>query len=241
MRVHVAFTPAEEVSAPLGIVVDVLRATSTIVQTLAHGYGRVLCCAEVEHARELAAATPNARLAGERRTLRIEGFDFGNSPAEIRSAPPADTLVLTTTNGTKLLLAAAARCERVLVGSLLNLSAVAVAARAADEVVVMCAGVLGELTMDDAYCAGRIAEAIGGDHHDSAAVAIRLAQSFDGSLAGLSASQSARNLQRTGLEADIADCARESVLAVVRAIADAPDPRAAARALRAAVTDAALH
>jgi 2-phosphosulfolactate phosphatase len=219
VRVHVAFTPAEDVRAPLGIVVDVLRATSTMTQALAHGYRRVLCTEEVEHARELARALPDAKVGGERRTVRIPGFDFGNSPAEIRSQPPADTLVLTTTNGTKLLLAAAARCERVLVGSLLNLSAVAAAARTADEVVVMCAGVLGELTMDDAYCAGRIAEAIGGDHHDSAAVAIRLAQSFDHALEGLEASQSARNLHRSGLDADIADCARESVLDTVGVLA----------------------
>jgi 2-phosphosulfolactate phosphatase len=215
VRVHVAFTPAEEVSAPLGIVVDVLRATSTITQALAHGYERVLCTEEIEHARELAAGIPGSKLAGERKTVRIEGFDFGNSPAELRSHPPAGTLVLTTTNGTKLLLAAAARCERVLVGSLLNLSAVAQAAHGERDVMVMCAGVLGELTLDDAYCAGRIAEAIGGDHHDSAAAAIRLAQSFDHSLDGLNASQSARNLHRSGLEADIEDCARESVLDTV--------------------------
>ncbi len=215
MRVHVAFTPAEDVSAPLGIVVDVLRATSTITSALAHGYRRVLCCEEIEQARALAAEEPGAKLAGERKTVRIEGFDFGNSPAEIASAPPAETLVLTTTNGTKLLLAAAARCERVLVGSLLNLSAVATAARGADEVVIMCAGVLGEMTIDDAYCAGRIAEAIGGEHEDSAAAAIRLAQSFDSAFEGLSASRSARNLHASGLHADIEDCARESVLEVV--------------------------
>jgi 2-phosphosulfolactate phosphatase len=215
VRVHVAFTPAEEVSAPLGIVVDVLRATSTITQALAHGYRRVLCCEEVDEARAIAAENPGTKLAGERKTVRIEGFDFGNSPAEIRSAPPAETLVLTTTNGTKLLVAAAARCERVLVGSLLNLSAVAAAARGADEVVIMCAGVLGEMTLDDAYCAGRIAEAIGGDHADSAVGAMRLAQSFDSAFEGLSASRSARNLHRSGLQDDIADCARESVLDVV--------------------------
>jgi 2-phosphosulfolactate phosphatase len=215
VRVHVAFTPAEEVSAPLGIVVDVLRATSTITQALAHGYERVLCTEEIEHARELAAGIPGAKLAGERKTVRIDGFDFGNSPAELRASPPGETLILTTTNGTKLLLAAAARCERVLVGSLMNLSAVARAANGESDVMIMCAGVLGELTMDDAYCAGRIAEAIGGNHHDSAAVAIRLAQSFDHSFDGLGASQSARDLYRSGLEADIADCARESVLEVV--------------------------
>jgi 2-phosphosulfolactate phosphatase len=215
VRLHVAFTPAEQVSAPLGIVVDVLRATSTITQALAYGYTRVLCCSEVDHARELAAGIPGARLAGERKTVRIEGFHLGNSPAEIRSQPAAETLVLTTTNGTGLLLSAAERCERVLVGSLLNLAAVAEAAHQADEVVVMCAGVLGELTLDDAYCAGRIVEAIGGELHDSAAAAVRLAQSFGSSREGLEASQSARDLHGSGLDADIADCARESVLDVV--------------------------
>jgi phosphosulfolactate phosphohydrolase-like enzyme len=50
VRVHVAFTPAEAASAPVGIVVDVLRATSTIAQALASGYERVLCCREIEPA-----------------------------------------------------------------------------------------------------------------------------------------------------------------------------------------------
>ena len=59
VRVHVAFTPAEEVSAPVGIVVDVLRATSTITQALAAGYRRVLCCAEVEEARAVAGCLQN--------------------------------------------------------------------------------------------------------------------------------------------------------------------------------------
>src|SRR3954454_24445614 len=192
MRVHVAFTPAEEVSAPLGVVVDVLRATSTITQALDHGYRRVLCTEEVEHARELAASIPGAKLGGERKTVRIEGFDFGNSPAEIRAEPPADTLVLTTTNGTKLLVSASARCDRVLVGSLLNLSAVAKAAHGADDVLVMCAGVQGQLTMDDAYCAGRIAEAIGGDRHDSATVEMRLPHTLHDGLARPAARPRAR-------------------------------------------------
>ena len=233
MRVHVAFTPAEEISAQLGIVVDVLRATSTITQALDHGYRRVLCTEEVEHARELAAGIEGAKLGGERRTVRIDGFDFGNSPRELRESPPADTLVMTTTNGTKLLLSAAQRCETVLVGSLLNLSAVAMAARRYDEVLIMCAGVRGELTTDDAYCAGRIAEAIGGDHHDSAAVAIRLAQSFDHSLDGLEASQSARDLHNAGNEADIADCARESVLDTVGVLTGLVDGAAEVVALSA--------
>ena len=216
MRVHVAFTPAEEVSAPVGVVVDVLRATSTVTQALAAGYGRVLCCSEVEEARAVAAAEGGAVLGGERKTVKIDGFDFGNSPREFLE-PAAETLVLTTTNGTRLLLAAASRCQLVLVGSLLNLEAVADAAReqGVEDVAVLCAGVKGELAMDDAYCAGRIAEALGGEPADSAAAAIRLARSFATAEEGLSSSQSARNLHASGLDADIAYCARESVLSTV--------------------------
>jgi 2-phosphosulfolactate phosphatase len=216
MKIHVAFTPGERAPAPVGVVVDVLRATSTMTQALAAGYRRVLCCAEIEEARALATTQAPARLAGERRLEHIEGFDFGNSPAEVAGEPAAETLILTTTNGTRLLVAAAARFEQVYVGSLLNLDAVAAAARGSGEdVAVLCAGVLGELALDDAYCAGRIAEALGGEPHDSAAAAIRLARSFGSAAEGLGASQSARNLRGHGLEADIEWCARESVLDVV--------------------------
>jgi 2-phosphosulfolactate phosphatase len=125
-------------------------------------------------------------------------------------------LILTTTNGTRLLVAAAARYEQVYVGSLLNLDAVAAAAREhGGEVAILCAGVLGELTLDDAYTAGRIAQAIGGEHTDSATAAARLAGTFASALDGLGASRSGWNLRRHGLEADIEWCARESILDVV--------------------------
>lgn len=216
MRVHVAFTPGEQTPAPIGIVVDVLRATSTICQALASGYQRVLCCAEVDEARALAESEGPAKLAGERGLEHIEGFDFGNSPIELDGAPGAETLILTTTNGTRLLVAAAERFERVYVGSLLNLDAVAAAAgESGDDVAVLCAGVLGELALDDAYCAGRIAQALGGEPEDSAHAAILLARSFPSPLEGLGASRSAANLRRHGLEADLERCARESELEVV--------------------------
>jgi 2-phosphosulfolactate phosphatase len=216
VRVHVAFTPGEQTPAPVGIVVDVLRATSTITQALAAGYRRVLCCAEIDEARALATTEGPAKLAGERRLEHIEGFDFGNSPSEVAGQPAAETLILSTTNGTRLLVDAAARFDRVYVGSLLNLDAVVRAAReTGEDVAVLCAGVLGQLTLDDAYCAGRIAEALGGEPADSATVAIRLARSFGSALEGLGASWSAANLRRHGLEADLEWCARESVLDVV--------------------------
>jgi 2-phosphosulfolactate phosphatase len=213
--VHVAFTPGEQSPAPVGIVVDVLRATSTMTQALASGFTRVLCCAEIDEARSLAETAGPAKLAGERRLEHIPGFDFGNSPREVAEHAGAETLILTTTNGTRLLVSAAARFEHVYVGSLLNLDAVAAAARGhGEDVAVLCAGVLGELALDDAYCAGRIAAALGGDRTDSATAAIRLAESFADAREGLGAGRSAWNLRRHGLEADIEWCARENALDV---------------------------
>lgn len=214
MRVHVAFTPDEDVSARVGVVVDVVRATSSIAQALASGYERVLCCAEIDEARALAETEPSTVLAGERRLEPIPGFELGNSPREVADKR-AETLILTTTNGTRLLVSAAARFEHVYVGSLLNLDAVAAAAAAhGEDVAVLCAGVLGELALDDAYCAGRIAEALGGDRTDSATAAIRLAQSFPDASAGIGSGRSAWNLRHHGLEADIEWCARENALDV---------------------------
>jgi 2-phosphosulfolactate phosphatase len=211
VRVRVGFTPLEPLAAPLGIVIDVLRATSTICQALAGGIERVTCVAEVADAR--ARAGEGVGLAGERENVRIEGFDFGNSPREFVGAVPGlSRLVLTTTNGTRLLLAAAARCDTVLVGSLLNLDALVAAARGAEEVAVLCAGVEGEFAIDDAYVAGRIAAALDGEPDDAAIAAIRLAGSFGSALEAIGAGISAENLRVTGLADDIAFCAQESVL-----------------------------
>ena len=215
MRVHVAFTPAEAEGAPTAIVVDVLRATSTIAQALASGYRRVLCCGEVDEAFELRATLGNAVLAGERNAVAVPGFDLGNSPGEF-TEPRSETLVLTTTNGTGAILAAAASAETVLIGAMLNLAAVATAAREGGDVEVVCAGLQGRFTIDDAYCAGRIAELLGGERSDAAEAAVRLARSFAGAQEGLSASG---NPEHASLADDIAWCAQESVLEVVPRLA----------------------
>src|SRR4051812_18459948 len=98
MRCHVALTPAEAAAAPLGIVVDVMRATSTIAQALAAGYQRALGGAEIEHAPPLRAELGDEAITGgEREAQRIEAFDAGASPREFRE-PQAETLILSTTN-----------------------------------------------------------------------------------------------------------------------------------------------
>src|ERR671918_461050 len=84
MRLHVAFTPAESAESPVAVVVDVMRATSTIAQALASGYRRVLCCAEVEEAVALRDALGEpAVLGGERNAVRIGGLAPGGPPREV--------------------------------------------------------------------------------------------------------------------------------------------------------------
>ena len=217
MQVHVAFTADEAGEAPTGIVIDVIRATSTICQALAGGYERVLCTAEVEDARALRDELGEGVLGGERLNVPIEGFELGNSPREYRE-PRGRTLILTTTNGTRAIVSAAQRCERVLVASLMNLDAVVEAARASGEdLVVVCAGVQGTFALDDAYVAGRIVEKLGRERTDAAEAAARLATTWDGPDAAFRASKSGRNLLQNApaLEDDLAFCARESVLDVV--------------------------
>lgn len=217
MRVHVAFTPDEPAAAPTGVVVDVIRATSTICQALASGYERVLCAAEVEEARALQTDRAAVTLGGERLGVRIDGFDLGNSPREYLEVR-TPTLAMSTTNGTRAIVTAAERCDRVVIASLLNLAAVAEeAALHGEDVAVFCAGVKGTFALDDSYVAGRIARLLGCERTDAAEAALRLAGSYASAEEAFRASRSGRNLINHGpeLEADIPYCARESVLDVV--------------------------
>jgi 2-phosphosulfolactate phosphatase len=218
--VHVAFTPDEAATAPTGVVIDVIRATSTICQALDAGYERVWCAAEVEDARAL-REDDDVTLGGERLGVRIDGFDLGNSPREYLE-PRTSTLAMSTTNGTRAIVTAAERCERVYIASLLNLAAVTDVARShGDDVAVFCAGVKGALALDDAYVAGRVADGLGFERSDAAEAAVRLAASYATAEDAFRASRSGRDLIDHGpeLEADIARCARESVLDVVPRLA----------------------
>lgn len=223
MRVDVAFTPAEDASAPLGIVVDVLRATSTIAQALAGGYERILCCREIDEALELRKRITGAQTAGERRAVKVPEFDFGVSPREYVHAR-GKTLIMSTTNGTTAILEAARCCEEVWLGSLLNLDALVRAARErGDDVAVLCAGFQGTFALDDAYCAGRIVAEVGGERTDAAVAAVTIAGAFPDAWSGLTA----RTYGPPGLDEDIRFCARESVLDVVPRYAGMEGPAAA--------------
>lgn len=232
MRIDVALSPAERpAEAAVAIVVDVLRATTTITAALAAGYERVLACEELEQARDVARRLgEGAVLAGERGCVRPEGFRLGNSPRELEGPPLGESLVLTTTNGTRAVVAAAEGAETVLVGSLWNLTAcAAAAARAAravsGDVVVRCAGVRGDFALDDAYAAGRYVRELGvwlleADRSDAARAAEAIAEAYASPLEAFAASQSARDLEAVDLGEDVRFCAREGVVDAVAVVED---------------------
>jgi 2-phosphosulfolactate phosphatase len=212
MRIDVAFTPAEAGPAHVAVVVDVMRATSTIAQALASGYRRVLCSGEIDDARALREQLGDeAVVGGERDAVLIEGFDLGASPRDYIE-PRAETAILTTTNGTRTTLAAAANAEHVLLGSLLNLDAVAAAAREpGKDVTVVCAGYRGAFAIDDAYCAGRIVSLLDGERTDAAVASAAIARAYPTAWEGVNA----RTYGPPGLEEDLRWCTQENTLTVV--------------------------
>ena len=215
--IDVAFTRAEIRSAQVAVVIDVLRATSSVIQALAGGYERVLCCDSIERAEGLRG--PDRVLAGERDCLPPPGFDLGNSPSGFVQ-PRAREVVLATTNGAPTLVAAAQAADRVLIAALSNLHAVVAAVGGAD-VQLVCAGTDGRPGLDDSYVAGRIAELLKGDRTDGTVMAQCVAARFTSPLAALEASQAARNLYAVDLGADVEDCARESVFSIVPEVTSA--------------------
>lgn len=211
--IDVAFTPDAARPTQVAVVVDVLRATSTIVAALEAGYRSVLCAGTVDGALELAG--PGRRLAGERGCLTIEGFDYGNSPRFLDDRDGAEELVLCTTNGTPALLRAVSLADEVLIGSLLNLDAVVDAIPAERQLTVICSGTGGRFALEDAYAAGRIVERLTGQRSDAARAAERLAAAYADSGTPLAESADAAVLRATGQAGDIGFCARESVSSVV--------------------------
>jgi len=209
--VDVAFTGAAARRADVTVVIDVLRATSTIVQALHAGYRRVLCADGLDRARSLAA--PGRVLAGERRCVRPAGFELGNSPSE--TIPPRGAeLVLATTNGAPAIVRAAELSPVVLIACLLNLDAVVEVAAGA-EVQLLCSGTDARPALEDVYAAGRIAARLNGRQSDSALVARAVAGAYERGRDALAASADARVLTAAGLDADIDWCAQESVVALV--------------------------
>lgn len=222
MRLDVYFTPSPLRGDPpdRAVVIDVLRATSTVVEALANGAREVLPVATVDDATRIARdiGRDSALLCGERGGRPIDGFDLGNAPTEVLpERVDGATLVMTTSNGTRALLAVAGRWggdgTAVLVGSLLNLSAVARTLAEPDgSVAIVCAGRDGRFGLDDAGCAGaliRALEALGVDPtlNDAGRAARGIVDNGAAMASFLTGTEAGRHLVALGRAGDVELCA----------------------------------
>ncbi len=197
-------------------VLDVIRATTVMVEALANGARAVIPVGSAEEAIKLAQGLgrDEALLCGERRGLKIEGFDLGNSPAEFtRTVVEGKRLIMSTTNGTQAFLAAEG-AERTVVASLLNLSAAARAVAEVEDLAVVCAGKEGRLSLDDAVAAGLLLRRLGvgegedAELNDGARVVLHLSEVFEPTPEFLGSTAAGRALAEVGLESDLPLCAR---------------------------------
>jgi 2-phosphosulfolactate phosphatase len=204
--------PAE---GQLAIVLDILRATTTMAHAARNGIRRIVPCGTVEDARRYVSAHPelDCLLGGERGGVLIPGFDLDNSPAGYTPERVAGrTLVMTTTNGTAALLACHG-AARVLVGSFAGFGA-ALQGILEDsrEVHLVCAGTNGQVSNEDVLCAGALACAVvecseGAELPDETRLAMDFfrwnSQNAGTFREALRMSRGGRNLQRLGFERDI--------------------------------------
>ncbi|HEV3257690.1 MAG TPA: 2-phosphosulfolactate phosphatase [Gemmataceae bacterium] len=207
----------------LAVVIDVLRATTTIIHALAAGCKAVQPCAEVDEARALAGRMRAGRvlLGGERGGSPLPGFDLGNSPAEYTAkACRGRTLVLTTTNGTRALLRAA-EAERVLLAGFVNYSAVCEQVQQDPRPVhIVCAGTEGEVALEDTLLAGALVdflcEVVEVRLNDGARLAWDCFEHHGQVLVGaLEISQGGANLKQLGYDEDIRAAAKVDQFALV--------------------------
>jgi 2-phosphosulfolactate phosphatase len=225
MRVDVFFTPAglgaAEVQGRIVFVIDILRATTSICVALSHGAKAIIPVGSTEEALRLSHTIGSADvlLAGEKNCVRIPGFHLGNSPLEMtEAAVRAKTIIVTTSNGTRALLACQGAAA-VFPTAAVNLSAAAERAREAlesnQEVLIVCAGREGAFSLDDAYCAGRLAAAIFGNTkprsalNDAGLASLDLVRRYGSRWTRpLRYSRAGRELVRLGFRADVREAAR---------------------------------
>ena len=212
------------------VVIDVLRATSSIVTALDNGAAGVVPVREADEAivvmRRL--GRERALLCGERESRLIAGFDLDNSPASYtRERVEGKTLVLTTTNGTRALIEAARGNGTVYCAALLNRAAIVERLAAAEgDARLLCAGSEGALSFEDTLCAGAIVDAlVRHDKHLALTDAARAAATVYTANAkrlttAIASGTHARALVAKGFAADVASCAKIDVSRCVPLYAD---------------------
>lgn len=166
-RIDVFLLPAllgeTDLTGGVAVVIDVLRATTTITHAIAHGADCVVPLLSVDETKEQGTHYPSALLGGERGGQKIEGFDLGNSPAEYpASVVGGKKILFTTTNGTKAMQACRAASE-IYIAAFVNLTALCNQLADYPHIDIVCAGTEGEITREDVLLAGAIVDLLSAD------------------------------------------------------------------------------
>lgn len=225
-KIEVCLSPSllhlYDISQSIVIIIDIFRASSTMVAAMHNGAERIIPIASVEDCIAMGTCTDNSITAGERDGKVAPGLSYGNSPSEYpRDFISGKTLLLTTTNGTKLLHMAADASE-IIIGSFLNLTAVCDYIRAqGKDVLLACAAWKDRVNMEDSLFAGAVVHQVQDAFEvycDSGRITsgmYREALTFPSIIDYLKDSTHYKRLSSYGLEADMEYCTQVDVHPVV--------------------------
>lgn len=162
MEIDVILTAAdiqsEKIKDKIVVIIDVLRATSVMITALANGAKAVYPYKDIESVLENSKKSKSFVLGGERKGLKIEGFDFGNSPLEYtKEAVAGKDMFMTTSNGTRAIENSANGSKKLFIAAFLNVESVAKKIlEENNDTVIICSGTDNNFSLDDALCAGEI-------------------------------------------------------------------------------------
>lgn len=228
MKVDIVFLPAElegrDLSDSVCIVLDIFRATSSIVTAFANGCKAIVPVLSIAEGQSLVDQKESCLLAGERHSLKIDGFDFGNSPLEFSEARvKGRQIIMTTTNGT-VAIRSTEGAFQTLIGSFLNATAVCEQAQTYEkDIVIVCAGTERKFSLEDALCAGLLVETLRDGNSeavlsDSAYAALLMySQAKDGLTALAIEGKNGKRLCELNREDDVDYCLQREIFDVVPA------------------------
>lgn len=162
MKIDIILTAAdiqpEKIKDKIVVIIDVLRATSVMITALANGAKAVYPYKDIESVLENSKKSKSFVLGGERKGLKIEGFDFGNSPLEYtKEAVSGKDMFMTTSNGTRAIENSANGSKKLFIAAFLNVESVAKKIlEENNDTVIICSGTDNNFSLDDALCAGEI-------------------------------------------------------------------------------------
>ncbi len=216
MKLDVRLLPNDgretDLSDTVCIVLDIFRATTSIITAIANGCATLIPVMSIDEAYRTAEQIEGPLFAGERQSIKITGFDFGNSPFEFSADQvQGKTIIMTTTNGT-IAIKSTENAYLTLLGSFINAAAVCRAAQQQNkDILLVCAGTDGLFSLEDAFCAGLLVKLLTKDKQYELTDAARGVQAMyhgaqEAVLSILSESRNGKRLYSLGLEADVEYC-----------------------------------